>query len=119
MGELHYKWGRPGLKHHMRVGSGSYAPFTSLLQDRAPLCLKLLLKCSGGHSCSSRESQLRIMSVKCECAPSACLCDNGVKLEYVPKSPRVYLHVMFKPRPSTFIAEFAHAQLYSAHMRAI
>ena len=33
--------------------------------------------------------------------------------------PRVYRHVILKPRPSPFIAEFAHTQLHSARARAI
>ena len=46
--------------------------------------------------------------MKYERASSACICDDDVKGAWVPESPRVYPHVMFKPRPSPFIAEFAH-----------
>ena len=75
VGELREKRGRP----HVRVGSGSYAHFTSSSQDGAPLRFKLLFKCQRVHTCSNRELRLKTRRVKYGRASSTCICDNDVK----------------------------------------
>ena len=78
---------RPGLKHHVRVGSGSYAHFTSSSQDGAPLRFKLLFKCQRVHTYSSREPWLKTTRVKYRRAPSTCISDDDVKWAYDSEPP--------------------------------
>ena len=65
--------------------------------------------------CSSREPQLKTMRMKYGRASNVCICDNELKWAYGPESTQSLVSCDV-PRPSTFLAEFAHTQLHSARV---